>query len=268
MRRSRNNCAGTVAVLAVILAMAALSACGSSPDGAIDQEEMAELMADIHMADSYLDTHNDEFESDSSRQAFKQAIFARHNVTIEQFDSSMTWYGHHLDKFMDVCDRTIAILEKRLITVGTRGTSSIAVSVAGDSADVWSPRPRFVAVEPDMPMPFMTFSIEPDDNSQPGDNYTWSTKLLGNRDGLSRWQMVAVYDDGTIESVGLPMQAEGWNSIRLATDSSKVLTRVYGTIEFRPDMVRTMWADSLKLVRTRINDEAYNQRYRQRVIHP
>lgn len=123
--------------VAAALAVLALSACSKVPSGVIAPEEMAQLLADIHTGESVIDMNRMEFSSDSAKQAYKQSVYARHGVTAEQVDSSFGWYGRNISQYMEVYDRTIEILDRRLIETGNRIAADAALSIAGDSVDVW-----------------------------------------------------------------------------------------------------------------------------------
>ena len=142
--------------------------CKKTPKGIIGQEKMAELMADIHIGEAIVDFNYSAFPDDSTRLVLKQSIYAAHNVTEEEVDSSFSWYGHHIEDYIKVYDRTIELIEakqKRL------AASNMQVSVAGDSVDVWT-GPRPLLVSPDMPSRILTFNILPDSTWKKGDVYT------------------------------------------------------------------------------------------------
>ena len=163
--------------VAAALAVLALSACSKVPSGVIAPEEMAQLLADIHTGESVIDMNRMEFSSDSAKQAYKQSVYARHGVTAEQVDSSFGWYGRNISQYMEVYDRTIEILDRRLIETGNRIAADAALSIAGDSVDVW-PNPRFITFNSHMPSRFATFSFAADENWEPGDSYTWRAKFF------------------------------------------------------------------------------------------
>ncbi len=53
----------------------------------IPDDEMAELMADIHTAESVVDTERRVFATDSMRRLLKQSVLARYGYTMADFDS-------------------------------------------------------------------------------------------------------------------------------------------------------------------------------------
>ena len=160
---------------------------------------------------------------------------------------------------MDVYDNTISILEKRLIERGNKVAAAAAMSVAGDSVDVWT-GPRFMRIYDRLPSKNVLFGYERDRNWERGDIYTWRAKFFNNSDGTI-WQIVAEYSDGTIEFIENEVRGEGWKEIELISDSTADLTRVYGFLEPNNTPGTTMALDSMEIVRKRTNKDNYSRRY-------
>lgn len=98
---------------------------------------------------------------------------------------------------MEVYDKTIEILDHRLIETGNRIAAEAALSIAGDSVDVW-PNARFITFNDIMPSRMATFSFSNDENWERGDSYTWRAKFFNNTENLC-FTIVAEYTDGTVE---------------------------------------------------------------------
>lgn len=250
---------------AAAVALLAASACSKVPSGVIPPEEMAQLLADVHTAESVIDMNRMDFSSDSSKQAYKQSVYARHGVTAEQVDSSFGWYGRNITQYMDVYDRTIEILDRRLIETGNRIAADAALSIAGDSVDVW-PNPRFMTFNDRMPSGFAAFSFAADENWQPGDSYTWRAKFF-NHNTDSRWMIAVEYSDGSVEYVSRNFSGDGWNQLVMLTDSTLMARRVFGFFEGAAKQGTDLRLDSIEMVRKRVNPENYAGRYLIRRIH-
>ena len=251
-------------LLSTVLACTALCACNKVPSEVIQPDEMALLMADVHTSEAVVELNWDQFRTDSAKQVLKESVYAAHGVTAEQVDSSLAWYGRNITYYMDVYDNTIAILEKRLIERGNKVAAAAAMSIAGDSVDVWT-GPRFMRIYDRLPSKNVLFGYERDRNWQRGDTYTWRAKFLNNSDGTI-WQIVAEYSDGTVEFIENEVQGEGWKEIAMISDSTADLTRVYGFIEPNNTPGTTMTLDSIEIVRKRTDRDNYARRYRQKRI--
>lgn len=246
-----------------LMGMVLATSCSDTPRGVLPREEMALLMADIHTAEGVVDMNRREYESDSARMVLRQSVLQRHGIDQATMDSSLAWYGRNLDKYMDMYDRTIAILEQRVTETGNRIAAEGALSVAGDSVDVWY-GPRLFFFRGGDAAPSVTFLLRPDENWEQGDNYVWRTKVSGNGQG-SEWTMAARYSDGSIDVLRENLGGDGWRELSLISDSTRTATEVFGYMTAHKG-VTTMYADSVQLIRHRRGHGRYGNRWRQQHI--
>lgn len=262
--------------LLIALGLISLS-CRRTPSGVLSKKEMSRLLADMHIAESVVDLNQNEYHSDSMKRVLKESVLRHHGVTQETFDTSLVWYGQHLDMYIKVYDDVIANLEKRNRELGTALVQS-AITMAGDSVDVWSGL-RYATLDNRAISRYLTFDIERDENWEKGDVYTWRLKLLDNENLSVQWSIVAEYEDNQIESLTATTGNSDWNEVIFAGDSTKIPTRIKGYVEVRParaysqaDKERTgklfssgytTNIDSLSLIRKRLNPDSY--RYHTRV---
>lgn len=242
-----------------------LVACSKVPRYVIPPDKMAELLADIHIGESVVDLNRADYRTDSSKLVMLQSVLMRHNVTKQQLDTSFDWYGHHISYYMEVYDKAIELLERRLAETGNR-IAAENISIAGDSVDVWNSAP-FIALNNLSPTRYITFSLSSDENWERGDSYTWRAKFTNNSD-VSKWGIMADYSDGSMEIFTSDLTGDGWCELKFISDSTKTATHVYGYMNITPRGNTTVWADSLMLVRNRLNPEAYRQHFRQQRISP
>lgn len=251
-----------LSISTAILLMAA--SCSKVPSDVIQPEEMAQLMADVHVGESVIDMNYKDYSTDSLKQVFKQSVYLRHGVDTEKVDSSLAWYGRNMERYMDVYDRTIEILEHRLIESGNRVAAEAAMSIAGDSVDVW-PYARYIAVDDRTPSKTVVFDASRDGNWERGDIYVWRAKMINNGHNSSA-QLVAEYADGSIDFISKAFNGEGWSDLTLYTDSTLDATRIYGYINGDNPARSTLRLDSIELVRKRLDPDAYSSRYNTRRI--
>ncbi|MCH5246532.1 MAG: DUF4296 domain-containing protein [Muribaculaceae bacterium] len=239
--------------------------CRKTPSYVIPEDEMAALLADIHRGQGVVDLNRREWRSDSSQYALREAIYLHHGVTAEEVDTSLDWYGHHLDEYMKVYDKTIEILEKE-ISETDAVVSNLQMAVAGDSAQVWPSAPRYI-LSGIMPEPTLKFILERDENWENGDEYTWSLYTMNSRQPF-QWTMVAEYEDGMVEWRQENVTDNGKAILNFLTDSTRVLKNIYGYLDLIPDENEIIFVDSLSLVRTRVNRTNYHKRFSQRKLMP
>ncbi len=232
---------------------ALLFGCSSRPSMVLEKEKMARLLADVHKAEVVAET-NTRVYNDSLKRVLRQSVYAKHGVTQEEVDTSLSWYGYNIKRYMDVYDRSIEILEKDLEqareTAGTTtGTSNVNVTFDGDSVDVWTAeRTRRFAVT--MPSNIISFNMTRDQYWEKGDAYTLRPKMVG-MNGPLEVVMVVEYRDGSYDYVTRKLNGDGWQSVTLVTDSVKETRAVYGTIGYKPRKGETAFIDSIALFRSR-----------------
>lgn len=233
------------------------AACGNRPDGVLDKEEMAQLMADIHIGESVVETNSSSFNNDSTKRAFRQAIYARHGLTPEMADSSLRWYGYHMEKYIEVCDRTVEILEKKLEEEQERGGSAASVGIRGgalpmegDSVDVWY-ETRYRPFSRRLPTELITFYFTYDANWERGDVYIFKTKLTGTVHP-AQLSIGVDYSDGHSETYSTKFTGDGWHEAIFALDSLRSAREIVGSLRYSAADAETMFADSISLTRTRI----------------
>lgn len=244
--------------LALILPMA-FSACTGIPEDVIPQEDMALLLADVHTGEAVVEANPSKFVGDSVKRAFKQSIFAEHGVTSDQVDHSLRWYGNHMDKYVDVYDRVIEILDSRMesaqqqagVAGGRQNVYGQMLALEGDSVDVWN-QVRFRPFSNDMPSDQLAFVFNYDPNWERGDVYTLRSKLVGNsRQG--HFTVSVDYSDGSSEQFSHTMIGEGWHDISFALDSTRSAREIYGAISYDAAPKEKAYIDSITFTRTRWN---------------
>ena len=251
-------------LLYIIIVLVAVCSCKRTPDYVIKTEEMSALLADMHMAEAVVESNYGAYPSDSSRMVLKQAVLERHGVTPEQFDTSLVWYGHNIDKYLEAYDGAIALLKERQASAGS--ASVMAMSIGGDSAEVW-PGSRYMVMSERLPSQMVGFDFKRDDNFEQGDVYTFRIKVLDKPGAKVRWMMAADYADSHLEvlSLNISPQQSGWSEVTFVSDSTRMLDRIRGHFEVETDDgVKTdeIWVDSISLVRRRVTPEMYQQRFR------
>lgn len=237
----------------IILSLVILAACSKTPGYVISESKMAEIMADIHTGEAVVENNGSSFRNDSTKKALLQSICLRHGVTTQELDTSLYWYGHNLQEYMKVYDKTISILEGRIAEAEKAGGKSsdrpIDISLDGDSVNLWqgasSIRNSGINASD-----FITFSYSTDKNWERGDRYTVSVLPINPHSPVFM-TIAATYNDGTVEYVTLEQGSEGRKSLTLVLDSAKAATTVYGAVHYAPRPGEISYLDSISVVRTR-----------------
>lgn len=231
----------------------AIVACDSTPSYVIPPKKMAEVMADVHVGEAVVEGNSRSFPNDSTKKALMQSIYMKHGVTTEQVDTSLYWYGHNLDKYMEVYKTTMEILEDRIAEAEKAGGKSdktpVKVSVDGDSVDIWQGA-SLRRNSSSLPSEYMSFHFGTDKNWERGDRYTLNAKMIDTHSPLDM-SLAVEYNDGTAEYVSMTHLGDGKKHLLLVLDSAKVATNVYGSIRYAAKGNEISYIDSISLVRTR-----------------
>lgn len=85
-----------------------LCACSHSqlPDGIVDADRMAAFLTDAYLLESY-NSIESKSDNDTLNMAVRSAyddILRRHNLTREEVETSMKYYGNHPDQYRLILD--------------------------------------------------------------------------------------------------------------------------------------------------------------------
>lgn len=235
--------------LPAAFALLLTAGCSGTPDGVLSTEKMARLMADVYTGESVIEFNPNVYNDDSTKKVVKQSVLAAHKVSSADFDSSIVWYGRHIEEYVKVCDRAVEILEERYAAIPDDQDGRTLVLVAGDSAQVW-PLSPFYHITASSPARYLTFNLPKDDTWEPADKYELGFKLINRRSPVSSFLGVE-YADGGTNYVSGNTDADGWSRIQLSLDTTRTATSVYGFIKFSPEANEHIYVDSISLVRTR-----------------
>lgn len=249
-------------LLPISLVALAAAGCSRVPSRIIQPEEMAALMADMEMGDAVINSEPGKWRNDSLRRTLLQSIYAAHDVTGEQVDSSLVWYGHNVMEYKEVCDRMVEILEKRVEDARTAGVTNpmmrnvernFVQSADGDSVDLWiGPRwRRFTASQPSR---VVTFSQASDSHWEPGDRLTLRFKTIAASPGsrIEATTALRYQSTDTISYIVRPVPLQnGWTEVAIQSDPRFQPARVFGAISVTLPSTpgAEVWLDSLSLVR-------------------
>lgn len=218
---------------------------------------MARVLADLNIAEVIAESHSRDYPGDSARLLLKQSIFARNGVTPEEVDTSLRWYGYHMDKYLEVYDRAIEMVESDIAATTERAGAArekdtnvqSVYDTEGDSVDLWRGL-RTRTYSPGMPSSFTTFHTVTDRNWQRGDIFTLSLRASGSPAPVTL-TLAVDYQDGQHEYVTSTVSTSGWTHLSLPLDSARIASQVYGLIHAATMPGQTLVTDSLSLVRTR-----------------
>ncbi len=97
-----------------------LLSCGR-PSWVLSEKQMENVLFDIHIADAEISNNYTDFRTDRQKQDLYASIFKKHNITREQFDTSLVWYGKNLSHYLEIYNN----LDKRYTILSDSITARI-----------------------------------------------------------------------------------------------------------------------------------------------
>ena len=271
----------TPAIIVLLMIVATLfTGCDSTPDGVINEKDMAHVLADFAKAEMLIEQNPEMFSSDSARLLLKQSILKKYDADLAMFDSSLVWYGHNLNVYSKVHDRAIEILEKESnngqpVHATTPGDNFAfddqssrtrrVFPASGDSANVWKEPQQWILTNA-VRDGYIKFDYRPDKDSHKGDKYALCFKMINSGNAIS--MLIAIdYYDGCTSYINRSAQANGWIENAIQGDTSRVIRRIYGFIRYKTRSLGITFIDSTYLLRTHLDRGNYST-ISQRIVGP
>lgn len=244
--------------IASLLAFILLAACSKTPDHVISESKMADLMTDMQIAEAVADINRQEYLTDSAKLQLKRSVLAAHNVSEEQFDTSLVWYGHNLDIYKKVYDQVIKNLEERQkVLVAEAKSAGEKLTLSGDSIDIWESGKCLIFDKKRMgETAQINFSMPADENTKIGDKFEWRF-MLRNATGNGEAMLAVNYADGSFDYSRKDIRPDETTTIKIQTDSTIAVTRIFGFMIYKMGDEDATFADSLTLYRSRLDSEHY-----------
>ncbi len=163
-------------ILAAVFCLSVSVSCIDRPAEVLSDEQMVDLLVDVHRSEGLLDLQSSSSYADEEyQQSVMAAVLVKHGVTRAQYDSSLMWYANHLKLFV----RVYSHVEERLVAEHDLWTQRIAdfrefaVSEAGDSVNVWT-LPDYLSLDKHNQTMMCFWEIPKDSNYMAGDTLRWS----------------------------------------------------------------------------------------------
>ena len=268
-----------------------LVSCDRTPSGVMSVNKMGDLIADLQLADAYIDSHISEYESDSSKLVIKQSVFKKHGITQQDYDSSLVWYAHNMEDYIKAHDKAVAKLKEQYDKLDKNGNGSpirergeptneaiprnmskprgkilrqIGANATGDTIDLWQGK-RYHMLAQGAKRGFITFDVQPDADYKPGDRYQLAYFLpRGNNE--FKVSVNVDYTDGATSQIARGTNSDGWVILDVQSDSARHVRRIYGYVSYDMKRGQTAYVDSLMLLRTHMNKANYGYLNAQRLF--
>lgn len=230
----RRNLANNL-LLVVVVSMCLLTACtGKRKVSAIPPAKLEAVLYDYHLAQVIVGDlpSNQRYTKD----LYFDYIYAKHGVTKAEIDSSLAYYSRYPEGlseiYISLSDRIKAEIE-RLGVEDQPIRLREAISVVGDSVDLWYDLPVVQMTSSPLGDNRYAFTIPTDSNFHVGDRLAWSGKALflqGGVDSLYRYlhlNLKVTYMNDSIVSADTLLYTSG--TFSLAVSDSALVKSINGT---------------------------------------
>ncbi|MDE5791833.1 MAG: DUF4296 domain-containing protein [Muribaculaceae bacterium] len=210
------------------------TACNDRPENIPSDSQMVKVMADMEMAQAYIQSKGYKENTAESRERILNYVLEKNGMTREDFDSTIAWYGKHIDKYDDLYAKVDKELARRESKISGNSAEML-------SNDLW-PYSRYLVISSKSSADNFSFSI-PGSDLEKGDRLSWKFRLNMPTDGSAMFGVR--YTDGSVSYI---TQNLSGNNIEVAlqTDSARKVKDIFGNL--RVNLVRSfVGLDSLTL---------------------
>lgn len=243
--------------LVIIIGIALLvCACVRRPKDVLSNKEMASLVADLKLAEAYLQTRSAVSKKDD-RETVVEYIIARHGLTRAQFDTTMAWYARNTDAYYEMCD----LAEKELLIKKKKLAGGGSLNVEIESSDLW-PYQRQSYLTKLSGSDVMEFSI-PASEIAKGDRLNFKFRINNpvTLDALFGIE----YEDGENSYISRSINQSKRLDLTLQTDTGKTVKRIFGNFRVSDSGYLPLWLDSIYLYKLPYDSAEYYRRDMQRI---
>ena len=170
------------AFILLFLSILFLLSCGR-PSWVLSEKQMENVLFDVHIADAEISDNYMDFRTEQQKQELYASVFKKHNITREQFDTSLVWYGKNLSKYLEIYNR----LDTRYTTLSDSITAKIdrqrIQSIASDRVNRWEMSKAFMLTS-QAGKNTISFDIDTTKLS-PKEYYEFMFNVLGITDSIS-----------------------------------------------------------------------------------
>ena len=216
--------------------LALMTSCGKEIPGDIIQPEMMEKV----LYDYHLTLGMGQNSKNTEKEAFKNYLFQKYQITQAEFDSSMVWYTRESKELTSIYENLDRRFERehahyeRLLDA--RDQASMMKFTSGDSVDIW--RKGGIHWMSNTPLnKQLVFEIKPDTTFHEKDAFLWDMNYHFLADGKVMMGLNVVYENDSIIGQTKQVETSGRHSIYLHTDSTYKVKALNGFIHVMEDSV-------------------------------
>jgi hypothetical protein len=122
------------AVYTIFIVVILFAACGRRPHYVMDEDKMADVLYDLDLART-ISSGDPNFRTEAQKEALKNGILKKHEITQAELDSSLLWYSDNIEIYNKINDSVAsrlrntnkAILDKRTASYSSGNLSNYLI---------------------------------------------------------------------------------------------------------------------------------------------
>lgn len=229
------------------------------PEIVLPDNKMEDVLYDYHIAKAMGEelSRNEYYK----KVLYIDAVFKKHGITEEVFDSSMVWYAHNPEALTKIYEKVNTRLKRERDGVNhliAMRDNKPKTTLPGDSIDIWSLYRMYLLTGTPLDNK-LVFSIPGDSNFEERDTIRWSVRFkypVQRKDSISPlMSMQIVYDKDSVVSAFKRVEKEGLVTLGLSADTLGTIKEVRGFIYFSPEENgQTLLLDNIRMMRYHAKD--------------
>jgi len=128
----------------IVSLLLVLASCSNRPKGVLNQEDMVNILTDMHKLDGALVERGIMFSNDSTKMKYYNFVFAKYSISKANFDSSLVWYTNNPQEFNNVYNKVLLNLSLQEKEVKSGKYHFIdSVELAKVKSEIWKKRTKY-----------------------------------------------------------------------------------------------------------------------------
>ena len=236
------------------------SACTRRPKGVLSDKEMAPVVADLELAEAYLQNNPQATAREDTREALISYAIEKNGVSREEFDSTMAYYARNVDEYVELyklVDQRLAKKRKSMTGVAT---------TADDSANDFWPYSRHSVISAQAGSNALIFNI-PAGSVEKGDRIVWKLRMRTQADGQALFGVE--YENGSRGYLTRQLPGNRRLEMTFQTDTARQVKSIFGymTVDDSGDL--PLFIDSISMKTLPLDTmEYYNIHSQRRWLQP
>lgn len=212
------------------------NSCSDRPSNVLKEKEMVSLIVDMELTEAYV--NNEYTLSKKERDEMGKRVLEKHKVSEETLDTTLAWYGRNIDEYAKLYEKVDEEINKR-----RKKFAQLEGEEFINTNELW-PYSSHLVISPLSGYDALIFSISSSELEK-GEVLKFSF-YLPNPTNLKNILGVE-YQDGHGE-IFSSNSSKNKVEMELHTDSSKVVSRIFGTVQLNNLKSLPLFIDSINLV--------------------